>query len=149
MGSRTNQTKRVMLDSSAAPRKVATPPSSQANLNVTASASMHPISILSARYSYSEPRNYRRAHPVNEAERIRLFGLDFGLPVSRNEALSIDLTPRLFRFSFSSNFSDARRTQVSQTGSALPDYAPAFSIDRYHDPAYRFWLENWKPAGQL
>ncbi len=35
------------------------------------------------------------------------------------------------------------------TGGALPDYAPAFSIGRYDDPAYRRWLENWRPAGQL
>jgi len=35
------------------------------------------------------------------------------------------------------------------TGSALPDYAPAFSIGRYDDPAYRRWLENWQPSGQL
>ena len=35
------------------------------------------------------------------------------------------------------------------TGTALPDYASAFSIDRYNDPAYRRWLENWRPAGQL
>jgi hypothetical protein len=35
------------------------------------------------------------------------------------------------------------------TGGALPDYAPAFSIKRYDDPAYRRWLENWHPAGQL
>ncbi len=35
------------------------------------------------------------------------------------------------------------------TGSALPDYAPAFSIERYNDPMYRRWLENWQPTGQL
>jgi len=35
------------------------------------------------------------------------------------------------------------------TGSTLPDYAPAFSIERYNDPAYRRWLENWQPTGQL
>jgi glycine/D-amino acid oxidase-like deaminating enzyme len=35
------------------------------------------------------------------------------------------------------------------TGSTLPDYAPTFSIERYNDPAYRRWLENWQPAGQL
>jgi hypothetical protein len=27
--------------------------------------------------------------------------------------------------------------------------APAFSIERYNDPAYRHWLENWRPTGQL
>jgi glycine/D-amino acid oxidase-like deaminating enzyme len=35
------------------------------------------------------------------------------------------------------------------TGSALPDYAPEFSIDRYADPTYRRWLDNWQPTGQL
>jgi hypothetical protein len=35
------------------------------------------------------------------------------------------------------------------TGSVLPDYAPAFSIDRYNDPGYRRWLEDWQLAGQL
>ena len=35
------------------------------------------------------------------------------------------------------------------TGNPLPDYAPAFSIERYNDPGYRRWLENWRPAGQL
>jgi glycine/D-amino acid oxidase-like deaminating enzyme len=35
------------------------------------------------------------------------------------------------------------------TGDSLPDYAPAFSIDRYNDAAYRLWLNNWQPAGQL
>lgn len=35
------------------------------------------------------------------------------------------------------------------THSELPDYAAAFSIERYTDPVYRRWLENWKPAGQL
>ena len=35
------------------------------------------------------------------------------------------------------------------TGSALPDYAPLFSIERYDDPAYRRWLANWQPTGQL
>jgi glycine/D-amino acid oxidase-like deaminating enzyme len=35
------------------------------------------------------------------------------------------------------------------TGSALPDYAPLFSIDRYADPVYRRWLAAWQPTGQL
>jgi len=35
------------------------------------------------------------------------------------------------------------------TGNTLPDYAPTFSIERYTDPGYRRWLENWQPAGQL
>jgi glycine/D-amino acid oxidase-like deaminating enzyme len=35
------------------------------------------------------------------------------------------------------------------THSALPDYASAFSPDRYNDPAYRKSLENWNTTGQL
>ena len=35
------------------------------------------------------------------------------------------------------------------TGSPLPDYAPAFSLDRYDDPAYQKLLENWGASGQL
>ncbi|HTP09219.1 MAG TPA: FAD-binding oxidoreductase [Anaerolineae bacterium] len=34
-------------------------------------------------------------------------------------------------------------------GNSLPDFAPAFTIDRYNDPAYRHWLATWQPAGQL
>ena len=35
-------------------------------------------------------------------------------------------------------------------GSALPDYAPAFALGRYDDPAYRALLEGWDPTtGQL
>lgn len=35
------------------------------------------------------------------------------------------------------------------TGGTLPDYAPAFSLDRYQDPAYLKRLENWGESGQL
>jgi glycine/D-amino acid oxidase-like deaminating enzyme len=35
------------------------------------------------------------------------------------------------------------------TRSDLPDYASAFSVERYNDPHYRQWLEQWRPAGQL
>ena len=35
------------------------------------------------------------------------------------------------------------------TGSPLLDYAPAFSLDRYDDPAYQQLLENWGSSGQL
>jgi glycine/D-amino acid oxidase-like deaminating enzyme len=34
-------------------------------------------------------------------------------------------------------------------GSTLPDYAPAFSIERYADRAYHQLLENWGSSGQL
>ncbi len=33
--------------------------------------------------------------------------------------------------------------------SALPDYAGAFSLDRYNDPAYQKMLEKWSTTGQL
>jgi glycine/D-amino acid oxidase-like deaminating enzyme len=36
------------------------------------------------------------------------------------------------------------------TGGRLPDYAPAFSLSRYDDPAYRMLLAEWDPTtGQL
>lgn len=36
------------------------------------------------------------------------------------------------------------------TGSELPDYAPAFNIARYEDPAYQILLQDWEStAGQL
>lgn len=35
------------------------------------------------------------------------------------------------------------------SGDSLPAYAPAFSPDRYQDPAYRRLLENWGDSGQL
>jgi glycine/D-amino acid oxidase-like deaminating enzyme len=35
------------------------------------------------------------------------------------------------------------------TGSDLPAYAPAFSLDRYQDPAYQTVLQGWSSTGQL
>ncbi|RME70445.1 MAG: FAD-binding oxidoreductase [Chloroflexi bacterium] len=34
-------------------------------------------------------------------------------------------------------------------GTDLPDYAPAFLLSRYEDPAYQALLENWGDSGQL
>jgi glycine/D-amino acid oxidase-like deaminating enzyme len=34
-------------------------------------------------------------------------------------------------------------------GGALPDYAPAFLLSRYQDPAYRALLDTWGDGGQL
>lgn len=34
-------------------------------------------------------------------------------------------------------------------GAALPDYAPAFGLERYDDPAYQSLLETWTGSGQL
>ena len=31
----------------------------------------------------------------------------------------------------------------------LPDYAPAFLLERYADPAYQELLDNWGGSGQL
>lgn len=35
------------------------------------------------------------------------------------------------------------------TGGELPDYAPAFALSRYEDPAYRALLDSWGDGGQL
>jgi glycine/D-amino acid oxidase-like deaminating enzyme len=35
------------------------------------------------------------------------------------------------------------------TGSSLPEYAPAFTLDRYQDPAYQQLLATWDSSGQL
>jgi glycine/D-amino acid oxidase-like deaminating enzyme len=35
------------------------------------------------------------------------------------------------------------------TGSALPPYAPAFTLERYEDPEYQKLLETWEDTGQL
>ncbi|OGK82967.1 MAG: FAD-dependent oxidoreductase [Candidatus Rokubacteria bacterium GWC2_70_16] len=35
------------------------------------------------------------------------------------------------------------------TGRPLPRYAPAFSLERYDDPAYRALLDSWGDSGQL
>ena len=35
------------------------------------------------------------------------------------------------------------------TGIQLPDYAPAFDLDRYQDAAYQRLLDNWGASGQL
>jgi len=35
------------------------------------------------------------------------------------------------------------------TGGKLPPYAPAFTLERYQDPAYCELLKNWGASGQL
>jgi glycine/D-amino acid oxidase-like deaminating enzyme len=35
------------------------------------------------------------------------------------------------------------------TGSQLPDYAAAFMLSRYSDPAYQELLANWNQSGQI
>ena len=80
-------------------------------INVTASAAMRPLPIVSMRYTFAEPRNYRLTHPSNEAERLTIAGIDFGLPVSRSEAVNVDVTPRRFRFAYVASFGDQRLTR--------------------------------------
>ena len=38
---------------------------------------------------------------------------------------------------------------LTSTGGRLPPYAPAFSLERYADPAYLKLLADWEGAGQL
>ena len=80
-------------------------------INVTASAAMRPLPIVSMRYTFAEPRNYRLTHPSNEAERLKIAGIDFGLPVGRSEAVNVDVTPRRFRFAYAASFGDQRLTR--------------------------------------
>jgi len=87
------------------------PSSPQRGLNVSASTALRPLSFVSVRYTYQEPRNYRLTHPSNEYERLRIAGIDFGLPVGRSEGLNVDVTPRRFRFGYSATFSDQRLTR--------------------------------------
>jgi glycine/D-amino acid oxidase-like deaminating enzyme len=35
------------------------------------------------------------------------------------------------------------------TGEDLPDYAAAFRLERYADPAYQKLLQDWRAEGQL
>jgi glycine/D-amino acid oxidase-like deaminating enzyme len=35
------------------------------------------------------------------------------------------------------------------TGSELPHYAPAFTLERYEDPEYQRLLDNWGASGQI
>jgi glycine/D-amino acid oxidase-like deaminating enzyme len=35
------------------------------------------------------------------------------------------------------------------TGSKLPEYAPAFALERYEDVEYQLMLQNWPDTGQL
>jgi glycine/D-amino acid oxidase-like deaminating enzyme len=34
-------------------------------------------------------------------------------------------------------------------GKSLPQYAPAFDLNRYQEPAYLELLDNWEDSGQL
>lgn len=106
------------------------PPSTQRTMTVNASTALKPFQMLNIRYTYQEPRSFRRAHPQNEVERVKFLGIDFGLPGgSRSEALSVDFTPRRVRLGANVNFGD-NRTQQSQAGDPnqpLPDVHNASS----------------------
>jgi len=97
------------------------PSSVQRSMNVSASTALKPLPILNVRYTYQEPRSFRRAHPLNEIERVKFLGIDFGLPGgSRNEALSVDFTPRRMRIGANVNFGDSRTQQSSPLDPARP-----------------------------
>ena len=100
---------------------VAKPKSVSQSLSLNAATALRLLPTLNARYSFSESRDYRLAHPVNQAERFSILGYDFGLPKGRGEALSVDLTPRRFRFGYSTQFNDQRSFVRTQTGEPLPD----------------------------
>jgi hypothetical protein len=100
---------------------VARPPSGTRTLSWNGSAAARPLPMPSARYNFGDPRNYRQAHPSNEAERLSIFGFDLGLPTGRSEALAIDLTPRIARFSYSASYGDRRITSVDRDGNPQPD----------------------------
>jgi hypothetical protein len=91
------------------------------SMSVTASTALRPLNILQMRYQFSEPRTFRQAHPVNEAERVRLFGYDLGLPGNRSENIGFDFTPRPVRFGLTLAFGDNRQQQITTDGQPLPD----------------------------
>jgi glycine/D-amino acid oxidase-like deaminating enzyme len=40
-------------------------------------------------------------------------------------------------------------TAAHVAGAPLPEYAPAFSLDRYQDPVYQTLLQDWGDSWQL
>jgi hypothetical protein len=97
------------------------PRSSNQSLSLNASTALKPLNMLQIRYSFTEPRTFRQAHPYNERERVRLFGYDFGLPGNRTETINFDLTPRIVRLSLSVSFGDNRLQQSTPDGRPAPD----------------------------
>ena len=97
------------------------PVSVSQSMSVTASTALRPLSMVQMRYQFSEPRTFRQAHPINEAERLRLFGYDLGLPGNRTENIGFDFTPRPVRFGLTLGFGDSRVQQIAQDGRPLPD----------------------------
>lgn len=103
------------------------PVSVSQSMNLTASTALRPLPILQLRYQFTEPRTFRQAHPYNEAERVRLFGYDFGLPGNRQESFGFDLTPRIAKLGVTLGFGDARVQQTAADGRPAPDLHNASS----------------------
>jgi hypothetical protein len=78
---------------------------------------------------------------VDQAERIRLLGYDFGLPLGRTETLALDLTPRRFQFNWSTTYSDQR----TLWGLTRPETHGA-SSNRSAAAAYRPGVRNGRPV---
>jgi hypothetical protein len=91
------------------------------SMDVRASGALRPVQFLNIRYDYNEPRTFRRAHPYNERERLRLWGYDFGLPGNRSERFNFDFTPRPIRVNLTLAFSDNRIQQGSIDSLPPPD----------------------------
>jgi len=52
-------------------------------------------------------------------------------------------------FGLMASSATAELVALHVTGGRLPDYAPAFTLDRYDDPAYMARLRDWGSRGQL
>ncbi len=118
------------------------PPSGVRTLDLNASAAVRPMTILNAHYNFSESRDYRDAAAENEAERFSLAGFDFGIPTGRSEALSVDLNPRFFQYSYSSSYGDRRTLQIdATTGLPRPDLHQV-SNGRTHRFSFDFKLHR-------
>ena len=112
------------------------------SFNWNAAAAMRPLQMLNVQYSFNESRDYREAHPDNEEERVRLGSFDFGIPTGRGEGISLDLSPRLFQYSYSANYADRRTVQVEQTtGAPRPDVHQLLS-GRTHRVNFDFKLHR-------
>ena len=52
-------------------------------------------------------------------------------------------------FGLMASSATAELVALQVTGGRLPDYAPAFTLERYDDPAYLARLRDWGSRGQL
>ena len=95
---------------------------SQRLFSWNAAAAMRPLQVMNVQYGFNESRDYREAHPDNEEERVKFGGFDFGIPTGRGENLALDVSPRLFQYSYSTSYADRRTVQLDQfTGEPRPD----------------------------